>query len=94
MTSVPGAGLRVSVNGQQKGSEISGDDFYKAMLKIWWVRSLLTPDLKSALLVATDRPEARAVANLMRRFVKSWHFLAAEHKLRVCTDLSHRGLCR
>ena len=31
MTSIPGAGLRVYINGQQKGSEITGDDFYQAM---------------------------------------------------------------
>ncbi|HEX5312630.1 chalcone isomerase family protein [Aquabacterium sp.] len=50
MTSVPGVGLRVSVNGQQKGSEISGDDFYKAMLKIWLGEKPVDSDLKSALL--------------------------------------------
>ena len=50
MTSIPGAGLRVSVNGQQKGTEISGDDFYQAMLKIWLGEKPVDSDLKSALL--------------------------------------------
>ncbi|MGE5450983.1 MAG: chalcone isomerase family protein [Acidobacteriota bacterium] len=50
MTSVPGVGLRVSVNGQQKGTEIAGDDFYQAMLKIWLGEKPVDSDLKSALL--------------------------------------------
>lgn len=50
MTSVPGAGLRVLVNGQQKGTEITGDDFYQAMLKIWLGAKPVDSDLKSALL--------------------------------------------
>lgn len=50
MTSVPGVGLRVSVNGQPKGSEIAGDDFYQAMLKIWLGEKPVDSDLKSALL--------------------------------------------
>lgn len=50
MTSIPGTGLRVSVNGQQKGTEITGDDFYQAMLKIWLGEKPVDSDLKSALL--------------------------------------------
>lgn len=50
MTSVPGVGLRVLVNGQQKGTEIAGDDFYQAMLKIWLGAKPVDSDLKSALL--------------------------------------------
>lgn len=50
MTSIPGAGLRVYINGQQKGSEITGDDFYQAMLKIWLGEKPVDSDLKSALL--------------------------------------------
>jgi hypothetical protein len=50
MTSVPGTGLRVYVNGQQKGNEITGDDFYQAMLKIWLGEKPVDSDLKSALL--------------------------------------------
>ncbi len=50
MTSVPGAGLRVLVNGQQKGTENTGDDFYQAMLKIWLGAKPVDSDLKSALL--------------------------------------------
>lgn len=50
MTSLPGSGLRVFVNGQQKGTEITGDDFYQAMLKIWLGEKPVDSDLKSALL--------------------------------------------
>lgn len=50
MTSIPGAGLRVYINGQQKGTEITGDDFYQAMLKIWLGEKPVDSDLKSALL--------------------------------------------
>jgi Chalcone isomerase-like len=50
MTSIPGTGLRVYINGQQKGSEITGDDFYQAMLKIWLGEKPVDSDLKSALL--------------------------------------------
>ena len=50
MTSIPGTGLRVYVSGQQRGTEITGDDFYQAMLKIWLGEKPVDSDLKSALL--------------------------------------------
>ena len=50
MTSIPGAGLRVYIDGRQRGSEITGDDFYQAMLKIWLGEKPVDSDLKSALL--------------------------------------------
>jgi len=32
---VPGAGTRISVNGQAVGADIPGEDFYRALLRIW-----------------------------------------------------------
>jgi hypothetical protein len=46
----PGAGTRVLVNGVKKGTEIPGDDFYAALLRIWLGNSPVDSDLKDALL--------------------------------------------
>lgn len=46
---VPGAGTRVLFNGQQKGHDIAGDDFYQALLKIWLGDNPVDSDLKKAL---------------------------------------------
>lgn len=45
---IPGKGVRVSFNGQEKGI-ISGDDFYAALLKIWLGEEPVDEDLKQAL---------------------------------------------
>lgn len=50
MNLVPGSGLRVLVDGAQKGRDIAGDDFYNALLKIWLGNSPVDSDLKKALL--------------------------------------------
>ncbi len=46
---VPGSGTRVLFNGQQKGRDIAGDDFYQALLKIWLGEHPVDSDLKHAL---------------------------------------------
>ncbi len=46
---VPGAGTRVLFNGQQKGHDIAGDDFYQALLKIWLGDDPVDSSLKKAL---------------------------------------------
>ncbi|RZI80267.1 MAG: hypothetical protein EOP38_23000 [Rubrivivax sp.] len=49
---IPGAGTRVLVDGQQKGPEITGDDFQQALLRIWLGNKPVDADLKAALLGA------------------------------------------
>ncbi|MBK1681309.1 chalcone isomerase family protein [Rhodocyclus tenuis] len=47
---LPETGTRLTVNGQQRGRDIAGEDFYGALLKIWLGRKPVQDDLKSALL--------------------------------------------
>lgn len=47
---IPESGTRLTVNGQVKGKDIAGDDFYKALLKIWIGKQPVQDDLKQALL--------------------------------------------
>ncbi len=47
---VPGAGIRTLVDGSQKGSDIQGEDFYAALLKIWLGSKPVDDDLKTGLL--------------------------------------------
>lgn len=47
---IPEKGTVVSVNGTQKGKEIAGEDFFKAVLKIWLGEDPVQKDLKAALL--------------------------------------------
>lgn len=47
---IPEKGTVISVNGQAKGKEIAGEDFYKALLKAWLGNDPVQGDLKSALL--------------------------------------------
>jgi hypothetical protein len=47
---VPDSGTRLTVNGQARGGDIAGDDFYKALLKIWIGSKPVQDDLKQALL--------------------------------------------
>jgi hypothetical protein len=50
---LPESGTRLTVNGQTKGKDIAGDDFYKALLKIWLGSKPVQGDLKRALLGKT-----------------------------------------
>ncbi|HMW18777.1 MAG TPA: chalcone isomerase family protein [Accumulibacter sp.] len=47
---LPDSGTRLLVNGQSKGKDIAGEDFYKALLKIWLGGKPVQDDLKQALL--------------------------------------------
>lgn len=47
---VPGSGIRTLVDGAQKGSDIQGEDFYAALLKIWLGAKPVDDDLKAGLL--------------------------------------------
>lgn len=47
---LPESGTRLTVNGQVKGKDIAGEDFYKALLKIWLGNKPVQDDLKQALL--------------------------------------------
>jgi carbonic anhydrase/acetyltransferase-like protein (isoleucine patch superfamily) len=47
---LPESGTRLTVNAQVKGKEIAGEDFFKALLKIWLGNKPVQGDLKQALL--------------------------------------------
>jgi Chalcone isomerase-like len=47
---VPAAGTQVTVDGKPTGAPIPGEDFYRALLKIWLGEHPVQPDLKKALL--------------------------------------------
>jgi hypothetical protein len=47
---VPESGTRITVNGQQKGASIPGEDFFTAMLRIWLGDKPADADLKKGLL--------------------------------------------
>ncbi len=49
---VPGAGTRALIEGVQKGTDIPGDDFYAALLKIWLGTHPVDSGLKEGLLGA------------------------------------------
>lgn len=51
---LPENGTRLTVNGQAKGKDIAGEDFYKALLKIWLGNKPVQDDLKQALLGKTS----------------------------------------
>ncbi len=46
----PGSGKRLTVDGAPKGKLISGDDFYRALLKIWLGDKPVDKSLKAAML--------------------------------------------
>ena len=46
----PGAGTVVSVDGKSRGKPITGEDFYRALLRIWVGERPVQDDLKKALL--------------------------------------------
>lgn len=47
---VPGGGTRYRLNGEAKGKEIPGEDFYAALMRIWIGKSPTQEDLKEKLL--------------------------------------------
>jgi len=47
---LPDGGTRITVNGQQKGPNIPGEDFFAAMLRIWLGDKPADADLKKGLL--------------------------------------------
>lgn len=47
---LPESGTRLLINGQNKGKDIAGEDFFKALLKIWLGNKPVQDDLKVALL--------------------------------------------
>lgn len=47
---VPGAGMQITVNGQLRGKPIEGDDFSRAMLRIWLGEKPADGDLKKGML--------------------------------------------
>ena len=51
---IPESGTRLSVNGQAKGKDIAGEDFYRALLKIWLGNKPVQDDLKQALIGKTS----------------------------------------
>ena len=47
---VPAAGTQMTVEGKPAGAPIAGEDFYRALLRIWLVENPVQADLKKALL--------------------------------------------
>jgi hypothetical protein len=47
---IPESGTRVTLNGEPKGEAIAGDDFYRALLRIWLGENPVDSSLKKALL--------------------------------------------
>jgi len=47
---VPGAGTQVTIDGKPAGKPIEGEDFYRALLRIWVGDKPVQDDLKKALL--------------------------------------------
>ena len=47
---LPGAGTRVVVNGKPRGRPIQGEDFYRALLRIWLGENPADDDLKKGML--------------------------------------------
>jgi hypothetical protein len=47
---VPGTGTVITVNGQARGKPIAGDDFYRALLRIWLGERPVDGDLRKGML--------------------------------------------
>jgi hypothetical protein len=47
---LPGAGTRVTIDARPQGAPIAGEDFYRALLRIWLGEHPVQDDLKKALL--------------------------------------------
>lgn len=52
---VPGAGLRIALDGVQKGNSIAGEDFYRALLKLWLGDQPIDRTLKAGMLGAPQQ---------------------------------------
>ncbi|MQY50743.1 hypothetical protein HCX48_03435 [Rhodocyclus tenuis] len=50
---LPESGTRLTINGQTRGRDIAGEDFYTALLKIWIGHKPIQDELKQALLGRT-----------------------------------------
>jgi hypothetical protein len=46
---LPASGTRLTVGNEQKGSDIAGEDFYQALLRIWIGNAPIQADLKEKL---------------------------------------------
>ena len=55
---VPAAGTQLTVDGKPTGAPIAGDDFYRALLKIWLGERPVQDDLKKALLGEMSGPKS------------------------------------
>ncbi|HUJ86713.1 MAG TPA: chalcone isomerase family protein [Burkholderiales bacterium] len=51
---IPGSGTAVVIDGAARGEPIAGEDFYRALLRIWLGDNPVQTDLKKALLGAQD----------------------------------------
>lgn len=49
---IPGSGTVIVINGSARGAPIAGEDFYRALLRIWLGLNPVQDDLKAALLGA------------------------------------------
>lgn len=47
---IPGVGTRITIDNQVRGKPIPGEDFYRALLRIWLGEDPVSSDLKKALL--------------------------------------------
>jgi hypothetical protein len=47
---LPGTGTQMTVDGRNTGAPIAGEDFYRALLRIWLGPKPVQDDLKKALL--------------------------------------------
>ena len=50
ITWVPGTGTRVILDGKEAGAPIAGEDFYRALLRVWLGPRPVQNNLKKALL--------------------------------------------
>jgi hypothetical protein len=46
---LPASGTRLTINNEQKGSDIAGEDFYQALLRIWLGNAPVQADIKEKL---------------------------------------------
>lgn len=46
---LPASGTRLTIGGEQKGSDIAGEDFYQALLRIWLGGAAVQADIKDKL---------------------------------------------
>jgi hypothetical protein len=51
---IPGTGTQLGLDGQSKGTPIPGEDFYRALLRIWLGEDPVDQSLKKALLGQTS----------------------------------------